>query len=596
MPVSRRDLDFYLYELLQVESLCDSPRFAEHSRESFDAMLDTAQRLAAEKFANHSARSDANEPRVVDGKVVLIPEIKEAVDAYIENGFLAASFPAELGGLQLPFTVSQGVAFFFHAANGPTTGYPFLSSAAANLLFAHASSEQQARYMQPMIEGRFFGTMCLSEPQAGSSLSDIATSATTTEDGRYLVKGSKMWISGGEHELGENIVHLVLAKIPGGPPGTKGISLFIVPRYRLDEDGNPGESNNVVLAGLNHKMGYRGTVNTLLNFGEGGDCIGELVGEAHKGLFYMFHMMNEARIAVGLNAAVQGCSAFQYSLDYARERPQGRSIGNRDATQPQLNIVEHPDVKRMLLTQKAYAEGAAALCLYGAMLVDRRASCEDADERQDLLLELEILTPVIKAWSSHFCLEANYWALQILGGYGYTRDYPVEQIYRDNRLNPIHEGTNGIQSFDLLGRKVTMQGGRAFSLMMERLEATAAAAAEVGSLASYAADLRKAVETAKTTTRSLIEANENDEGERFLCNSWVYLEMFGHTLIAWCWLQQALVSERKLLEDGPERDFYQAKLNACKFFYRWELPKVQRQSELLAGLDDTLLSVDSMAI
>ena len=452
--------------------------------------------------------------------------------------------------------------------------------------------------MRPMIEGRFFGTMCLSEPQAGSSLSDIRTTATPTDDGRYLLKGTKMWISGGEHELGENIVHLVLAKIPGGPAGTKGISLFIVPRYRLDADGNPGENNNVVLAGLNHKMGYRGTVNTLLNFGEGGDCIGELIGEEHKGLSFMFHMMNEARIAVGFNAAVQGCSAYQYSLEYARERPQGRSFSNRDATQPQLKIVEHPDVKRMLLTQKAYSEGAAALCLYGAKLVDQRAASKDEDEKRTLLLELEILTPIIKAWSSHFCLEANYWALQILGGYGYTRDYPVEQIYRDNRLNPIHEGTNGIQSFDLLGRKVTMQGGAAFKLLMGRLMETATIAEQVESLASHAQALKAAVQTVTDTTLALSKAAMQGDTDQFLCNSWVYMEMLGHTVIAWNWLQQALVAEQKLSDgnSGSDSNFYRAKLNACQFFYRWELPKIQRQSELLCSLDDTLLSVDSQAL
>lgn len=596
MPVNRRDLDFYLYELLQVESLCERPRYSEHSRESFDVMLDAAARLAEEKFANHAAKADANEPHIVDGKVVLIPEVKTAVDAYIDNGFLAASFSKDHGGLQLPFTVSQAVAWFFHAANGPTVGYPFLSMAASNLLAAHASKTQQDRYMRPMIEGRFFGTMCLSEPQAGSSLSDIRTTATPTGDGRYLLKGTKMWISGGEHELGENIVHLVLAKIPGGPSGTKGISLFIVPRYRLNEDGRVGEKNNVVLAGLNHKMGYRGTVNTLLNFGEGGDCYGELIGEEHKGLSFMFHMMNEARIAVGFNAAVQGCSAYQYSLEYARERPQGRSFSNRDATQPQLKIIEHPDVKRMLLTQKAYAEGAVALCLYGAMLVDERAASDDAALKQERWLELEILTPIIKAWTSHFCLEANYWALQILGGYGYTRDYPIEQIYRDNRLNPIHEGTNGIQSFDLLGRKVTMQDGAAFKLLMGRLTETATAATSVESLSEYAQALQAAIKTVTKTTLALGAAAMRGDTEKFLCNSWVYMEMLGHVVIAWSWLGQALVAERKLGEGGSDRDFYQGKLNACAFFYRWELPKIQRQSELLSGLDDTLLKVNSNAL
>ncbi|MGB1563922.1 MAG: acyl-CoA dehydrogenase [Sinimarinibacterium flocculans] len=595
MQVNRRDLDFLLYELLDVESLCEHPLYAEHSRESFDAMLDAAARLAMEKFANHNARADAHEPHIVDGKVVLIPEVKQAIDAYIDQGFLSATFAPEYGGVQLPFLVSQAVAWFFHAANACTVGYPFLTMAASNLLAAHASETQKDRYMRPMIDGRFFGTMCLSEPQAGSSLSDIRTTATPVGDGRYRLKGTKMWISGGEHELGENIVHLVLAKIPGGPPGTKGISLFIVPRYRLDDAGRPAENNNVVLAGLNHKMGYRGTVNTLLNFGESGDCYGELIGEAHKGLSFMFHMMNEARIAVGFNAAVQGCSAYQHSLQYARERPQGRSFSNRDATQPQMKIVEHPDVKRMLLTQKAYAEGAVALCLYGAKLVDERAASDDADQQQALLLELEILTPIIKAWSSHYCLEANYWAIQILGGYGYTRDYPVEQIYRDNRLNPIHEGTNGIQSFDLLGRKVTMHGGAAFKLLMRRLGKTAETAAQVDALAEHAQALKAATRIVTDTTSALVAAAAQDT-DRFLCNSWIYLEMLGHTVIAWIWLEQALAAHQRLSENAPDRDFYQAKINACRFFFRWELPKIERQAALLSGLDDTLLTVDAQAL
>lgn len=596
MPVNRRDLDFYLYELLQVESLCDAPLYSEHSRESFDAMLDTAERLAEDKFANHNAESDANEPHMVDGKVALVPEVKEAVDAYIDAGFLATTFAEEYGGLQLPFVVSQAVAWFFHAANACTVGYPFLSTAAANLLAAYANETQINRYMRPMIEGRFFGTMCLSEPQAGSSLSDIRTTATPTGDGRYLLKGSKMWISGGEHELGENIVHLVLAKIPGGPPGTKGISLFIVPRYRLNEAGSPEESNNVSLTGLNHKMGYRGTVNTALNFGEQGDCYGELVGEEHKGLFCMFHMMNEARIAVGFNAAVQGCSAYQYSLEYARERPQGRSFVDRDAKRPQLPIIDHPDVKRMLLVQKSYAEGAVALCLYGATLVDERSASSDADRQHELWLELEILTPIIKAWTSHFCLEANYWALQILGGYGYTRDYPVEQVYRDNRLNPIHEGTNGIQSIDLLGRKVTMHGGAAFTILLKRMKETVASAQAIEPLADYAAALSSAMRTVQQTTTALTEAAAQGETNKFLCNSWVYMEMLGHVVIAWSWLKQAMVAQQQLSSGSAEVDFYQGKLNACRFFYRWELPKTQRQSELLCSFDDTLLSIDSGAL
>lgn len=587
---NRRELDFQFFELLDTEQLCSTPRFAAHDRETFDAIIDSALRVADETFANHAAEVDAHEPEFDGEKVIMLPEVKQGLDAFVANGFMGVGFDESDGGLQLPYSISMAMNWIFTTANVGTTGYPFLTMAAANLLSAHGTDEQKALYMRPMIEGRFFGTMCLSEPQAGSSLGDIRTRAEATDEGYYRLSGSKMWISGGEHELSDNIVHLVLAKIPGSPAGTKGISLFIVPKYRLDEDGNPGEHNNVALAGLNHKMGYRGTVNTLLNFGEKGECRGWLVGEPNKGLACMFHMMNEARIGVGLNAAIQGYAGYQYSLDYARTRPQGRHALERDPEKPQVMIIQHADVKRMLLKQKSLSEGALALCLYGASLVDELATAEDAKRREEINLELDILTPIIKAWPAHFCLEANYWGLQILGGYGYTRDYPLERIYRDNRLNPIHEGTNGIQSLDLLGRKVTMQGGAAFKLLMQRMLATANEAAGIENLAEYAQALQQAVNTAAQTTMTLGQAAAEGKIDLFMANSWEYMEMLGHIVIAWVWLKQAIVAEQALAAGSHEPDYYQGKLQACRFFYRWELPKIQRQAELLSSLDNTLLS------
>src|SRR5215211_7297663 len=479
--LSRRDLDFLLHEWLDVESLTKRPRFAEHSRETFDAVLDLAERIATDHFAPHNRKADENEPRMVDGKVEMVPEVATALKVFTDAGLMAGSFDEEFGGMQLPHTVGQAVFAWFKAANVGTSAYPFLTMGNARLLLAHGSPEQIDTYVRPELEGRWFGTMALSEPQAGSSLADITTRAEPQDDGTYRLTGNKMCISGGDHELTENIVHLVLARIPGGPPGVKGISLFVVPKILVRDDGSLGERNDVVLAGLNHKMGYRGTTNTLLNFGEGAHtpggragAVGYLVGEPHRGLTYMFTMMNEARLGVGMGAVSLGYTGYLKSVEYARERPQGRPVTAKDPTAPQVPIIEHADVKRMLLAQKAYVEGGMALLLYCAKLVDLQHSAESDDERAHAALLLDMLTPVGKSWPSQWCLEANSLAIQVHGGYGYTREYDVEQHYRDNRLNPIHEGTHGIHGLDLLGRKVVMQGGQGLALLHRTISATAA--------------------------------------------------------------------------------------------------------------------------
>lgn len=591
MPFNRRELEFMLYEFAQAQTLCSLPPFVDHDREGFDAVIDSALRLANEKFAPHAATLDSQEPQYVDGRAVTPAVLKDAVKAFIDGGFMGMGFDAKYGGLQLPYSVSQAVTWCFNMADGNAMGYAFLTMAAANLIRVKGSAEQQQRYMQPMIEGRYFGTMALSEPQAGSSLADIRTTATPLADGSYAIKGTKMWISGAEQDISDNIINMVLAKVPGGPPGSKGISLFIVPKYRVNEDGSTGEWNHIALAGLNHKMGNRGTTNTLLNFGESGECRGELVGELHDGLAGMFHMMNEARIGVGFSAAVAGYLGYLHSLNYARERQQGRAVTNRDASSPQLPLIAHADVRRMLLLQKVYSEGAIALCFYGARLVDELAHDATAN-RQELEFELAILTPIIKGWVSHFSLDANYWGLQILGGYGYTREFPLERIYRDNRLNPIHEGTNGIQSLDLLGRKVTMHGGAAFTLLLQRMQATAAQAAELPALAAWAGELRAACGQLATTTVCLGKAAGEGKVELFLANSWEYLEMMGHVVIAWMWLKQALIAQAALDAGAShDADYYRGKLHACQFFYRWELPRIGRQAVLLQSLDDSLLTM-----
>ena len=588
--INRRDLEFQLFEVLDTESLTSRPRYAEHSKETFLAVLDTAEAIATEKFAPHNHKADANEPSFDGRRVSMIPEVAEALKAFCEAGFIAAAHDFELGGMQLPVTMTQAAFSLFKGANVGTAAYPFLTIANANVIHRFGSEAQKQKYLPALLAGRFFGTMALTEPQAGSSLSDITTSATPNGDGSYSISGNKIFISGGDHELSENIIHLVLARIPGGPPGVKGISLFIVPKFSVNEDGSVGAKNDVTLTGLIHKMGYRGTTSTMLAFGEQGACRGELVGEEHKGLTYMFHMMNEARIGVGMGAVMLGYRGYLASLDYAKERPQGRAPTNKNPAEPQLPIIEHADVRRMLLAQKAYVEGGYALCLYCARLVDEtRVGGTEAASDAGLLLDL--LTPIAKSWPSQWCLEANSLAIQIHGGYGYTREYPVEQFYRDNRLNPIHEGTHGIQALDLLGRKAVMNKGAAMKLFATEVRKSIADTQGDPTLTTYAIELEAALNEVAASLQVLAPILASNP-TLALSNAVLFLEAFGHTVIAWIWLRQAVAAQRGLQQGIPaDAAFYRGKLAACRWFYRWELPKVRQWHELLRSLDDTTLTM-----
>jgi alkylation response protein AidB-like acyl-CoA dehydrogenase len=592
--LSRRDIDFLLFEWLDTGALLRRGRFSAHDRYGVDATLDVYEGLARDLFEPHNKKNDSNEPRFDGERVTVNPEVGIALAAFADAGLYASGMPAVTGGLDLPKVVEQaGMAFLF-AANPGTTGYAFLTIANVNLLLAHGTAEQVARYVPSMTSGRCFGTMCLSEPQAGSSLADIRTRAVRSEDGRYRVFGNKMWISGGEHDIVPNIVHLVLAKILDAngqlPTGVNGISLFIVPRRLTSADGTPTEFNDVALAGINHKMGYRGTVNCLLNFGEGkhrpaGEpgAIGELIGEPGRGLAYMFHMMNEARISIGLGAAALAYTGYLHALDYARSRRQGRRRGERGSDQ--VPLVQHADVRRMLLAQKAYASGALALCLYAARLSDDLHSGETLEVRTEANLLLDLLTPVVKSWPSQWGPAANDLAIQVHGGYGYTREFNVEQFYRDNRLNPIHEGTVGIQALDLLGRKVSLAGGAGIAILAARIGRTCANAARSKALGRHAVRLADAWGRLAGVTASLIELTDV---ELRVANASAYLEALGHVVVAWLWLDQVLTCEvRMATAVALEQDFYHGKIAACDYFFGWELPKVYAWLTVLSPVERT---------
>ncbi len=565
LPV-RADLDFLLHDWLKASVLVD--------RETVDAILDLSEKLATEQFLPHYKQADVDEPRLVADGVHICPAIAPALRSYAELGLFAAGFSEDEGGLGLPYLVCAASFSLFAAANISTAAYPMLTVANARLIATFGSAAQFEAFGRPQVEGRWFGTMCLSEPQAGSSLADIRARAVfdcVDELGsRYRLAGNKMWISGGDQDASGNIIHLVLAKIPAAdgslPEGTAGISLFIVPK--ILPDGSP---NDITVAGLNHKMGYRGTANCLLNFGEGDGATGWIVGEPGRGLQQMFQMMNEARIGVGIGAAALGYRGYRLAAAYARERLQGRPIGSRGGDP--VAIIEHPDVKHMLLQQKAYAEGALALCLYCAWLVDR------AEDDGESAMLLGLLTPVAKSWPSEYGLAANDIAIQIHGGYGYTRDFDVEQLWRDNRLNPIHEGTTGIQAIDLLGRKL-LRDGEALPLLSRRIGETGAEARRIARLAPLAGQLATAWEDVGTALASL------DGTSAPFDNATSFLRGFGHVVVGWIWLAQAVVAARGLAAGGLDPDLAEGKLHACRFFFECELPKAASLLAFVATRSD----------
>ena len=587
--IPQKELEFQLYEVLDTETLCKRTRFNEHNKETFNAVMETANKIATEKFAPHNGKADANEPTFDGEKVHMIEEVQHAFNAYAESGLIAGRFDFEEGGMQLPETVMTACAGYFMAANPSSTAYPFLTIAAANVIRSFGSEQLKNQFMPRMLTGEFTGTMALTEPHAGSSLADIHTTAVKVEDGNYRLKGNKIYISAGDHQLSRNIVHLVLAKIQGAPAGVKGISLFAVPKFRLDKDGEPAERNDVALAGLIHKLGYRGTTSTALSFGENDDCHAYLVGEEHQGLKNMFLMMNEARLGVGFGAAMVGYRGYQYSLAYAKDRTQGRVAPHTAPTDKAAAIIQHGDVKRMLLAQKSYVEGGMSLCFYAARLVDDIHTIDDETDKKEATELLDLLTPVVKAWPSEYGPKANDLAIQVLGGAGYTREYPVEQCWRDNRLNPIHEGTNGIQALDLLTRKLWQANGAGLvqlqKVMTEDFNKASGPISQalVSSLLPYMKQLQKLIPT-------LGSALKTEDLTNMLANAQCFMNIFGQIVMSWIWIRQAIVAEGALASgdlSDQDKSFYLGKVQAAKYFLNWELPTIQRDFSLLLDMDSS---------
>jgi len=577
---SRRDLAFQLHEVLHVENLTRFPYFQDHDRGSFDLVLDTAGQFSEALLRPLLTALDREEPQLVDGTIRLHPGMRAVVRRFGEDGWINALFPYAEGGQQLPCTVYNAAVFAMQATNYSASVPPFLSLGAANLLRSFATPALAAAFTPGLYDGRWQGTMALTEPDAGSSLSDITTSAEPTEAGYYRMRGQKIYISSGDHDACDNVVHLLLAKIKGGPAGAKGISLFVVPRQRVADGLPTGQEtaaeltgNDVVTAGIYHKLGCKGAPIAHLMIGGQDDCRGYLVGEPNKGLGYMFQMMNEARLAVGVSAAAIGTAAYHASLEYARARPQGRPVADRDVTKPQVPIIRHADVKRMLLFQKATMEGALGLLLSCSYYMDLARAGEGA-EKENAELLLDLLMPIAKTYPSEMGVLSTSAAIQVHGGAGYTTDFPVEQFFRESRIHPIHEGTTGIQGLDLLGRKITQHSGKAVGLLLAEMQTAIAAAETQPELAPLAAQLTKSVGVLQQVTGHLLGVAAQDH-ELFLADATLYLELAGLVVVAWQWLRQATVAQLALpAAHADDQNFYHGKLMAAQYFYEYELVKV----------------------
>ncbi len=587
-------LKFLLYNVHHLDEVLEQERFKDYDRESVDLFINAVADFSEKELYPYFQEMDAHPAHFEDGEVHVHAQVPRYMEKAGEMGLAAALFDYEVGGLQMPNSVVTAAAYIQETANNHLPGYIGLTFGAAELILHFGDAHLKETYVPNMLTGAWNGTMCLTEPQAGSSLSDIVTTAFPEGD-HYRISGQKIFISGGDYKGVENVVHLLLARIEGAPAGTKGISLFVVPKNRPAEGGGL-VFNDVNTVGDFQKMGQRGYCTTHLSFGDKKDCRGWLVGEPHQGLKYMFLMMNGARIAVGRGAAAIAMAAYRASLAYAKERPQGRKLtgtGKKDVSKDQTLIIEHPDVRRMLLSQKVIVEGALSLVLLSSKYQDLSLTHPEEAGRKKYKCLLELLTPVAKTYPAEKGLEAVSNGVQVLGGYGFCSDFILQQYYRDIRIFSIYEGTTGIQSMDLLGRKVTMDQGVALTYLAEEMGSTIRAAMAIEELKPYAAQLGGKTELMKKVLGYLMGYAGKGNYERFLADATVFMEFFGNILVGWLWLDIALHAHEALSGGDTTREpgFYKGKIHAMRFYYTYELPKTEGQAAVLLNTENLTVSV-----
>jgi len=578
-------LKYVLYDIHKLENLLSRERFQEHNMESLDLFINSVKEFSDRELYPYLKEMDENPAYHKDGTVIVHPQVQKVMHQSGEMGIIAALFDYEDGGLQIPSSVFHAALYVMDAANNHLPGYPSLTIGAAELIIEFGSDVLKEAYVPNMLLGVWGGTMCLTEPQAGSSLSDITTKATPTKDGFYKISGQKIFISGGDYKGAENIVHLVLARIEGAPAGTKGISLFIVPKNRPKTDGSL-EYNDVMTVADFQKMGQRGYCTTHLGFGDSDDCRGWLVGEEHKGLAQMFLMMNAARIGVGRGAAAIAMAAYRTSLQYANERPQGRKLsadGKKNPTEKQSLIIEHPDVRRMLLLQKSIVEGSLSLVLLASKYHDIVTTATSKEEKEKYHLLLEMIIPIVKTYPSEAGAESVDNGLQVLGGYGFCTDFTLQQYYRDIRISALYEGTTGIQSQDLLGRKVTMYNGKGLELLSAEILKTIIAASNHEDLKTYGTALGNKLQLSQKVLGKLMPFAKKGNYERYLADANLFMEFMSIVVLGWLWLEMAVDASAQLANTNRKYSeiFYESKIHTMKFYFKYEAPKTNSLAESL---------------
>ncbi|MDC1034562.1 acyl-CoA dehydrogenase [Flavobacteriaceae bacterium] len=576
---------FFMNIVQELETVLEKDRFVDYDLESVNLYVESVKQFADRELFPYFKEMDENPAHYKDGSIHVHQQVEKMMKEGGSMGLISAPFNYEDGGLQLPLLVHTAANYILDAANNHLPGYSGLTSGAAELIIEFASKDLKEKYTPKMLTGEWGGTMCLTEPQAGSSLSDIVTKATTIEDGKYKISGQKIFISGGDHQYADNIVHLLLARIDGAPAGTKGISLFVVPKMRIQDNGEL-LFNDVTTVADFEKMGQKGYCTTHLSFGDKDDCQGYLVGEENKGLNYMFLMMNGARIAVGRGASAIACGAYYASLEYANERPQGRKLssdGTKNLKDKQSLIIEHPDVRRMLLLQKSMVEGSMNLIFKAAKYYDLQHNSNDDKEKHKYHTLLEMIIPVVKTYPSEAGIYSINNGLQVLGGYGFCSDFILQQYYRDIRISSIYEGTTGIQSQDLLGRKMMLNNGEGAKLLLDEIKMTIEKADQDDELKKWASSLNDQLDQSQKILFHLMPFALKGDYERFLADASIFMEFFSLILIGWSWLEIGVATKYALSSSNSTLDskFYQGKLDALEYFYVYELPKTKGLAEIL---------------
>lgn len=588
---NREHLNFILFDVLKADKVTNYDYFSDHDKETVQMYLDATDQFAKEYLFPHLVEMDRKQPELIDGRICVHPIHKDIMRISGENGWISILAKKEVGGMQMPSVFTTAASFILGAANYSGCVFPGLTMGAAHLIEAFADKKYHEIYLPKMFTGEWQGTMALTEPGAGSSLSDVVSTAVKNHDGSYKIVGQKIFISCGDSDVVDNVVHLLLARVKGAPAGTKGISMFIVPRERIKEDGSMVH-NDVASIGVYHKMGYKGAPIAHLSFGENNDCHGWLVGEENKGLSYMFQMMNEARIAVGLHATAISSASYYASLKYANERLQGRHITEKNPEMPQVPIITHADVKRMLLFQKTFIDGALCLELQCSYFADMERVTE-GDEKEKYNLLLELLTPVAKSYPAEMSNLSTSTSLQIFGGYGFTKDFIAEQYYRETRIHTLHEGTTAIHGLDLLGRKVMMKNGKAVMFLMQEVMQDIAKAKQQDNTKNQALALEKKLGQLQELSMHLMTVAQKEGVEAYLSDATLYLELFGILVLGWLWLKMANTCNEN---QNIDKQFADSKFLCCNYFFEYELPKAQALFIRLKSTNRVTVGVDSSLI